>query len=73
MLKEGELAADSVIKESLITAADGSHEQMKTIAEQRYAQFDESRRNAEALEADREDIKSLEDAEKKLTKKPPNG
>lgn len=50
-----------------------SHEQMKTIAEQRYAQFDENRRTAEALDAEREDIKSLEDAEKKLTKKPPNG
>jgi len=47
-----------------------SHEQMKTIAEQRYAQFDENRRAAEALDADREDIKSLEEAEKKLTKKP---
>lgn len=50
-----------------------SHEQMKAIAEQRYAQFDETRRAAEALEAERADIKALEEAEKKLTKKPPNG
>lgn len=50
-----------------------SHEQMKAIAEQRYTRFDENRRTAEALDAEREDIKSLEDAEKKLTKKPPNG
>lgn len=49
-----------------------SHEQMKTIAEQRYTRFDENRRAAEALEADRADIKSLEEAEKKLTKKPPS-
>lgn len=57
----------------LKNAGSVSHEQMKTIAEQRYVQFDENRRNAEALEADRQDIKSLEDAEKKLTKKPPTG
>ena len=49
-----------------------SHEQMKTIAEQRYTRFDENRRTAEAFDADREDIKSLEEAEKKLTKKTPN-
>lgn len=57
----------------LKNAGSVSHEQMKTIAEQRYTEFDENRRTAEALEADRADIKSLEEAEKKLTKKPPNG
>ncbi|CAM3013465.1 virulence RhuM family protein [Rariglobus hedericola] len=56
----------------LKNAGSVSHEQMKTIAEQRYTQFDENRRTAEALEADRADIKSLEEAEKKLTRKPPN-
>jgi hypothetical protein len=49
-----------------------SHENMKAIAEERYAQFDEKRKAAEAIEADREDIKGLEDAEKKLLKKPEN-
>ena len=47
-----------------------SHDRMKAIAEERYAQFDEQRRAAEALAADSEDIKSLEEAEKKLMKKP---
>ena len=46
-----------------------SHEKMKAIAEERYAAFDDRRRAAEAIEADREDIKALEDAEKALTKK----
>jgi hypothetical protein len=47
-----------------------SHDDMKKIAERRYDTFDEQRRAAEALEADREDVKELEAAEKKLLKKP---
>lgn len=46
-----------------------SHDDMKSIAEERYARFDKQRRAAEAIEAESEDIKSLEDVEKVLTKK----
>ena len=46
-----------------------SHDQMKAIAEERYAHFDEQRRAAEALASDRDDLKSLEEVEKILTKK----
>jgi len=44
------------------------HADMKAIAEKRYAEFDERRRAAEAVEADCEDVKELEAAEKKLVK-----
>lgn len=54
----------------LKTAGSVSHEDMKKIAERRYEQFDEQRRAAEALAADREDVAELEAAEKKLLKKP---
>lgn len=50
-----------------------SHGRMKTIAEERYARFDENRRAAEAREADAEDIQALEEAEKQVTKKPEGG
>jgi len=50
----------------LTNAGSISHEKMKAIAEERYAQFDEKRRAAEAIDADHEDIKSLEDAEQQL-------
>ncbi len=50
-----------------------SHERMKTIAEERYARFDGARRNAEALEADADDIRALEEAEKQVQKKPEGG
>lgn len=52
-----------------------SHERMKSIAEERYARFDADRRAAEALEADAEDIRALEEAEKQLaqTKQKPEG
>ncbi len=53
----------------LSSAASSSYEKMKATAEERYAQFDEKRRAAEAIEADREDIRALEDAKKKLLKK----
>lgn len=50
-----------------------SHAEMKTIAEKHYDAFDEQRRATEALEADREDVKELEAAEKKLLKKTKGG
>lgn len=45
-----------------------SHEAMTEIAHQRYEQFDQQRRLAEAIAADAEDLKQLEDLEKKLSK-----
>ena len=54
----------------LTNAGSISHADMRAIAEGRYEQFDARRRAAEAIEADREDIHELEDAEKKLLKKP---
>ena len=47
-----------------------SHTDMKALAERRYELFDGQRRAAEAVEADRDDMKELEEAEKKLLKKP---
>lgn len=47
-----------------------SHERMKAIAEERYEQYDTQRRTMEALEADRDDISSLEDAERELLDNP---
>ncbi|NBR86220.1 MAG: hydroxyacid dehydrogenase [Proteobacteria bacterium] len=49
-----------------------SHADMKHLAERRYELFDGQRRTAEALEADRDDMKELEEAEKKLLKRPEN-
>jgi len=46
-----------------------SREQMKEIAEARYADFDAQRRSAEALAADAEDLKAIEELEKGLTRK----
>lgn len=43
-----------------------SREQMKQIAEGRYSEFDEKRREAEAIEADAEDLRAIEDLEKDL-------
>jgi hypothetical protein len=43
---------------------------MKAVAERHYATFDEQRRAAEAVAADREDMQELEDAEKSLLQKP---
>jgi hypothetical protein len=45
-----------------------SHADMKALAERRYETFDTQRRATEALEADRDDMKELEEAEKKLLK-----
>jgi hypothetical protein len=46
-----------------------SHEDMKRIANARYDTFDENRRSAEALEADAEDLKEIEEIEQQLKKK----
>ncbi len=46
-----------------------SREQMKEIAEARYADFDAKRREAEAIEADAADLKALEELEKALKRK----
>lgn len=45
-----------------------SHDLMVKIVHERYEQFDAQRRGVEALEADAEDLKELEQAERKLTK-----
>jgi hypothetical protein len=47
-----------------------SHDDMKQIAHARYDAFDHSRREAESLAADAEDLKQIEDLEKKLKDKP---
>lgn len=46
-----------------------SREQMKEIAESRYTNFDEKRREAEAIEADAEDLKEIEELENDLKQK----
>lgn len=46
-----------------------SHDDMKRIVHDRYEAFDAKRRTAEAIEADAEDLKQIEDLEKKLKKK----
>jgi len=79
ILVAGEMVEDSVVKDSLTTAAndqpllDGagsvSHEAMKTIATERYDSFDAKRRKQEAIEADAEDLKAIEDLEKDLKRK----
>ena len=46
-----------------------SHEEMKTIAHDRYDTFDHKRRQAEALAADAEDLKTLESIEKQVKRK----
>jgi hypothetical protein len=46
-----------------------SHEDMKIIAAKRYEDFDAKRRKQEALEADAEDLKAIEDLEKDLQRK----
>jgi len=45
-----------------------SHEHMQRVAHERYAEFDAKRREAEALQADAEDIKQLEAVEKRSRK-----
>lgn len=46
-----------------------SHEAMKTIAGERYDDFDAKRRNHEALDADAEDLKAIEELEKDLKRR----
>jgi hypothetical protein len=46
-----------------------SHEAMKAIANERYDNFDANRRQQEALAADAEDLKAIEDLEKDLKRK----
>lgn len=46
-----------------------SHEEMKSIANERYEDFDTKRRQQEAIEADAEDLKAIEDLEKDLKRK----
>ena len=46
-----------------------SHEAMKTIAAERYDSFDAKRRKREAIAADAEDLKAIEDLEKDLKRK----
>ena len=43
-----------------------SHDRMKVTAEDRYASFDRNRRQSEALEEDRDDLKQLEDFEEEV-------
>jgi hypothetical protein len=49
-----------------------SHERMQQIAHERYAEFDTKRRQAEALAADADDIKALEQVEHAAAKKSKN-
>ncbi|UCZ57648.1 virulence RhuM family protein [Desulfurispirillum indicum] len=46
-----------------------SHETMKAIATERYENFDSKRRKQEAIAADTEDLKAIEDLEKDLKRK----
>jgi hypothetical protein len=46
-----------------------SHEDMKEIAHQRYDAFEASRRAAEEIEADAEDLRQIEDLDQKLKRK----
>ena len=46
-----------------------SRENMKTIAENRYEEFDAKRRHNEALESDAEDLKAIESLERDLTRR----
>lgn len=53
----------------LRTAGNVSHEQMKQVAHERYEQFDQHRRSAEALAADAQELAALERLEKRLNAK----
>ena len=46
-----------------------SHEEMKMIAAERFEDFDSKRRKQEAIDADAEDLKAIEDLEKDLKRK----
>ena len=48
-----------------------SQKQMAAIVHERYTAFDHKRKQQEALNADAEDMKALEEMEKQITKKIP--
>lgn len=50
-----------------------SHQAMTTIVHERYEQFDAERRKAEALEADRAEMRELEQVEKRISSRRKNG
>lgn len=56
----------------LRSAGSVSHEHMKQVAHERYEEFDQKRRSAEALEVDAQELQELEHLEKRLrsSKKP---
>jgi hypothetical protein len=60
ILKEEELSQNSVIKDYLTTAADGKK------IDEIYSLFDKRRKEFEAIQADEEDLKELDEIEKKL-------
>lgn len=72
ILSEGELAAESVVKESLTTSADGKAARARRLrmavaqklAAERFEVFAANRRAAEALAADEADITQLEELAK---------
>lgn len=64
LFEEGELDPKSVVRNFRTTAADG-----KTYAVERYDHFDAKRRQEEAIAADAEDLKTIEDLERKLKRK----
>lgn len=49
-----------------------SHDAMRSVAHERYEQFDVARRLAEAAQADRDDLAELEQLEQELNKKKPS-
>lgn len=49
-----------------------SHEDMKSIAHERYEAFDASRRAAEVTDADAEDLRQIEELDKSLGRRKPN-
>lgn len=57
----------------LESAGSVSREQMKAIAAERYDSFDDKRRKREAVEADAEDLKAIEDLEEELKRKGDRG
>lgn len=72
ILSGEELAAESVVKESLTTAADGKASRTRRLrmgvaqklAAERFEVFDANRRATEALAADEADVAHLEEMEK---------
>ncbi len=70
MVRSRGISSLSVLKDSLKTAAGSvSDEQMRTVADGRYDDFNARRRAAEAIEADRENVAALELADMNLLEK----